>query len=44
MLKKFPEASSKSIQLWSRNCKRWMKKNGNPYEKSSGEETAENQG
>lgn len=42
MLKKFPEASPKSIQLWSRNCKRWMKKNGNPYEKSKEEESPEN--
>lgn len=33
MKKKFPDANDKSISLWSRNCKRYMKKNGNPYEK-----------
>ena len=32
MKKKFPDANDKSISLWSRNCKRYIKKNGNPYE------------
>ena len=32
MKKKFPDENDKSISLWSRTCKRWMKKNGNPYD------------
>lgn len=35
MKKKFPDANDKSISLWSRTCKRYMKKNGNPYKEAS---------
>ena len=38
MKKKFPDANDKSISLWSRNCKRYMKKNGHPYEKKEEKE------